>query len=64
MIKSINDGYVTFEWHDGETHCLNTHDYNRFAIEHNMMFVNKCNICGNYFQTSDKNFYCCPTCYI
>jgi hypothetical protein len=30
MIKNISDGYVTFEWDDGETHCLKIDEYNHF----------------------------------
>jgi hypothetical protein len=29
-IKNISDGYVTFEWHDGETHCLTEEEYEKF----------------------------------
>lgn len=39
MIKSINNGYVTFEWEDGETHCLSIENYNRFAEKHGLTFV-------------------------
>jgi len=30
MIKSISDGYVTFEWEDGETYCLTVDEYEKF----------------------------------
>jgi hypothetical protein len=30
MIKSIKNGYVTFEWDDGETHCLKIDEYIKF----------------------------------
>lgn len=39
MIKSIKDGYVTFEWDDGETHCLTIEEYNRFAEKHGIKSV-------------------------
>jgi hypothetical protein len=39
MIKSIKDGYVTFEWEDGETHCLPKDEYNNFAKLHAMELV-------------------------
>ena len=32
MIKSIKHGYVTFEWLDGETHCLSYDDYARWIM--------------------------------
>lgn len=66
MIKSICDGYVTFEWYDGETHCMTIDEYNRFIKkngDNNDMFVCKCKNCGQYFQSSIENFKCCPTCY-
>jgi hypothetical protein len=36
MIKSISSGYVTFEWEDGETHCLTIGEYNWFAEKHGL----------------------------
>jgi hypothetical protein len=36
MIKSIKDGYVIFEWEDGETHCLPIDVYNDFAMIHKL----------------------------
>ena len=36
MIKSISNGYVTFEWEDGETRCLTVEEYNKFAKLHGM----------------------------
>jgi hypothetical protein len=36
MIKTFIDGYVIFEWQDGNTCCLTIDIYNKFAEKHNL----------------------------
>jgi hypothetical protein len=66
MIKSVIDGYVTFEWNDGETHCLTINEYKVFAAKHNIpvcIIENTCNNCGVIFYGTVK-FDCCLSCYV
>jgi hypothetical protein len=40
MIKNISNGYVTFEYKDGETYCLIIEEYNKFAVKHDLIIIN------------------------
>lgn len=41
MILSIRDGYVTFQWQDGESYCLAIDQFKTFCKKHKIDIKNE-----------------------
>jgi len=41
MIKNISNGYVTFEYEDGEAYCLTIKEYNALVLKYDMKIIGR-----------------------